>query len=93
MKGDASFHLNDQVSKFLITVNLYSSKGKYAFAMKSIGASKLYYQNVTMPEKMRLGDMIGIPINVTNKGSTKQTIDVKVDQYYNRDSRLASTFT
>jgi len=79
-KASSSFHLNDQVSQFLISVNVFSSSGKYAFARKDLESAKLYSSNITLPTYMNDGDKYAIPITVLNKGKTNQTIDVNVQQ-------------
>lgn len=71
---DKSFYLNDQVSQFLINVNLFSSKGKYGFATKTLTSKKLVYAKFTLPSNMLYGDLFSIPVTVYNNYQTEYTM-------------------
>jgi uncharacterized protein YfaS (alpha-2-macroglobulin family) len=62
----SDFYLNDQVSQFVVTVNVYSNKGKYGFAKKTITSSKNTYSWFTLPTTLVAGDQLEIPITIFN---------------------------
>jgi len=78
---NSRFSLNDQVSTFKITVNLFSSEGKYAFASQDLVSSMPAYSKFTLPTTMVMGDKIDVPINIVNNHRTFKLISMKVREY------------
>lgn len=74
------FFLNDQVSSFVVTVNVFSNKGKFGYLQRTIVSSKMTYSQFTMPSTLISGDALLIPIQVFNNRDESQTIKVGVEQ-------------
>lgn len=79
-KLSTSFALNDQVSQFQISVNLFSNKGKLSTAKKNLVSSMPAYSKFTLPTTLLRGDKIDIPITVVNNYATAQTVSLKVTE-------------
>jgi len=78
LKLTSDFYLNDQVSQFVVTVNVYSNKGKYGFAKKTITSSKNTYSWFTLPTTLVAGDQLQIPITIFNNRQSAQRISVEI---------------
>jgi hypothetical protein len=95
-KHSTNFFLNDQISQFEISVNLFSSKGKYAIAKKVIKSSTSAYSQLTLPTTMINGDKIEIPITVTNNRNENQNMRLVAKKYtlkpQHLGKRLVETF-
>ena len=76
-----SFSLNDQISQFQISVNLFSSKGKQRFLKKQLTSSMGAYTKFTLPESLIRGDVFNIPITVVNNHSTTKKVSIVADEY------------
>ena len=72
------FNLNDQVSSFVVTVNVFSSKGKFAFQKKTIVSSKNTYSQFSLPTTLVKGDDIEIPITIFNNRKVLQRVDIEI---------------
>ena len=72
------FSLNDQVSSFVITVNVFSEDGRYAFTKKTLVSSKNTYSAFTLPPTLVKGDDIEIPITIFNNRKTFQRVEVEI---------------
>jgi hypothetical protein len=73
--------LNDQVSQFQISVNLFSSKGKQSFLKKQLTSSMAVYSKFTLPESLIRGDVFNVPITVVNNHSTTKKVSLVADEY------------
>jgi len=60
----------------MITVNVFTSKGRVAFAQKTFSTKKLAYSTFTVPKVMALGDKLTIPVTITNNKETEITYTV-----------------
>jgi uncharacterized protein YfaS (alpha-2-macroglobulin family) len=72
--------LNDQVSQFRISVNLFSSKGKLATRTISLTSSLPAYNKFTLPTTLLRGDKVDIPITVVNNFSSQQSVTLRVTE-------------
>jgi uncharacterized protein YfaS (alpha-2-macroglobulin family) len=61
-----TFNLNDQVSQFRISANLFSSKGRLSTQKKELTSSMPAYSKFTLPTTLLRGDKVDIPITVVN---------------------------
>ena len=61
-----AFHLAEQVSQFVVKVDLYSSKGRYGFGSKTIKSSVPVFAKFSMPTSLIIGDSLKIPITIYN---------------------------
>lgn len=76
---NSDFYLNDLVSQFMITVNLYTSNGKYAYAKKTLTSSKNLYSKFTLPTTLVRGDRVSIPITIHNNLFLSQDLKVIIN--------------
>jgi len=81
VKHSSKFFLNDQISQFEISVNVFSSSGKYGIGKKVIKSSTSAYSQFTLPTTMINGDKIEIPITVTNNRDQNQNIRLEANKY------------
>jgi hypothetical protein len=61
-----SFNLNDQVSQFRISVNIFSSKGRLSTRQMTLTSALPAYNKFTLPTTLLRGDKVDIPITVVN---------------------------
>ena len=77
----SSFFLNDQVSSFQISVDIFSSNGRYGIAKKTLASSKNLYSQFTLPTTLVRGDKLDIPITVVNNRGKDQELTVLIVEY------------
>lgn len=80
-KLSSTFFLNDQISQFQISVNLFTNKGKYGTAKKTLKSSRSVYSQFTMPTTFVRGDKLDIPITVSNNRKTSQKVAIVAFEY------------
>jgi len=73
--------LNDQVSQFQISVNLFSTKGKQSIGKINLSSSMGAYTKFTLPITLIRGDKLDIPITVVNNHAKDQKISLVVTEY------------
>ena len=78
LETTAKFHLNDQISKFSIRVNVWTDSGKYGFQEKILTSSKSIYSKFNLPNSMIIGDILNIPIQLTNNRDEAQKVGINV---------------
>ena len=61
-----SFDLNDQITKFRIEVDLFTSSGKYATATKTLKSAVDIYSQYELPPVLVRQDRVTIPIKLVN---------------------------
>lgn len=83
--AEQSFYLNDQVSTFQITVNVFTSEGKYGFIKKTLSANKLVYSQFNVPKTIVADDIINIPIKIQNNLNADTELTAFI--YDNRDGK------
>jgi uncharacterized protein YfaS (alpha-2-macroglobulin family) len=77
-KLTTSFNLNDQVSQFQISANLFSSKGRLSTRKIDLTSSMPAYSKFTLPTTLLRGDKVDIPITVVNNYESAQTVKLRV---------------
>ena len=77
----SSFYLNDQVTQFVINVNVFSADGKYGTAKKTFGSSRLAYSKFSMPASLVQGDKVNVPITITNNNPSVTSFVLKIKEF------------
>jgi uncharacterized protein YfaS (alpha-2-macroglobulin family) len=73
-----SFNLGEQVTQFVISIDLYSSKGRYGFGTKTIKSSTPVFAKFTTPTSLIIGDALIVPVTVYNSRSTDAVLEYSV---------------
>jgi hypothetical protein len=73
-----AFYLAEQVSQFVIKVDLYSSKGRYGFGSKTVKSSVPVFSKFSVPTSMIAGDMLSVPVTIYNSRSTSVSVEYAV---------------
>ena len=75
-----AFRLNDQISQFQVSVSMFSADGSFGFSKSKIISNKNVYASLTTPITMVRGDVVNIPISVTNNMRESKQIQIVVEE-------------
>lgn len=73
-----NFHLAEQITQFVVKVDLYSSKGRYGFGSKTLKSSVPVFAKFSTPTSMIVSDVLSIPVTIYNSLTEQVTIEYAV---------------
>lgn len=72
------FHVAEQITQFVVSVDLYSSKGRYGFGSKTIKSSIPVFTQFSMPNALIVSDVLSIPVTIYNSRSDLVSVEYAV---------------